>query len=242
MASAGVRLPRLPPEVIVCIFDKIRDRRALLKFVLVCRLWRTIVLPRAYGSIYQQPRFHDIQKFRTWMDILEASPQLGRLVGCWEDCLSESSSLARRDVIQLTSLLQYCPNIVVFHEARCRLLDNALIVALAENSKSLEDLSIPYCRNVTRKGLLAIATNCAQLTELDISHLNVADTTIRKIVDGCPKLNRLWLEGCTRVRGSTVDYICEHATNLSWLSVAKCDLSPSRINSKKPENLYINLE
>ncbi|KAI9105217.1 hypothetical protein DFS34DRAFT_598583 [Phlyctochytrium arcticum] len=143
-------------------------------------------------------------------------------------------------LLRYSSIAQKC--IVEFSGDCDSSLNDAFIVALAQNCKVLGRLCIPKCRAVTNIAILAVAENCPQLSELDVTDSNVDDTTVRKLVDKCPDLFSLKLYGCTGIWEATVLYIFEHAKNLQFLDVGDCNLSHWYIKLHKPEHLDVNLD
>lgn len=77
-----------------------------------------------------------------------------------------------------------------------RRLTDASCAAISSCS-SLTDLNISSCRQITDKGLTALASHLIQLVSLDVSYLsNITSKSVLEVAMKCRKLRRLDLTKC----------------------------------------------
>ncbi|GBG71853.1 hypothetical protein CBR_g10791 [Chara braunii] len=79
-------------------------------------------------------------------------------------------------------------------------ITNASLVAIADNCRDLEELDVSGCRGVTRSGLVAVARGCKRLRSLSVDHCIEsadADLVATCLAENCPLLEKISFARCS---------------------------------------------
>ncbi|KAI9090010.1 hypothetical protein DFS34DRAFT_638414 [Phlyctochytrium arcticum] len=224
---------RLPPEISIVIIKKIDHRRTLVNCVYVCQSWRRIIRP----LLYRQVTLRNQATFDLCLEQLTAEPHLGKLV-------QSLILLIYRDPLpsRVSSLWKLCPNLKKFVSDQNKripydeMVQDDHVEALVNSCKQLDTISIVPVSALTDRSIVAIAANCPHLRELTIlkkmaDAYEITDASVKKLIDGCPMLDELILNG-TYITAEGADYMINKGKNLKLL-----DLSGCLINSDEAEIL-----
>ena len=97
---------------------------------------------------------------------------------------------------ELTLIAQNCKSLTNLDLYGCEEITDSGLIAIAENCKSLTYLELTHCDQVTDAGFSAIAENCKSLTDLILrtaSNEQVTDAGIIAIAENCKSLTNLIL-------------------------------------------------
>ena len=91
-------------------------------------------------------------------------------------------------------------------------------------SGHLRAKNIIKIENVTDCGILTIAQNCQQLTQLNLNHcINITDEAIKHLADNSKELTRIDIFGCTKVTTEGLIEIFQDETNFPKLKLITLD-------------------
>lgn len=112
--------------------------------------------------------------------------------------------------------------------AGSKVVDDSLIIDLAQRCHKLTSLDLRACDFVTDAGIYAIATNCAKLSRINLGrkkrgHL-ITDNSIATLVRNNPQLETVGLAGCAISDVSIWELAASCGSNLKRLSVNGCHL------------------
>lgn len=112
--------------------------------------------------------------------------------------------------------------------AGSRVVDDTLIIDLAQRCNNLQELDLRACDFVTDSGIYAIATNCSNLSRINLGrkkrgHL-ITDNSVATLVRNNPQLETVGLAGCAISDVSIWELAVSCGSNLKRLSVNGCQL------------------
>ncbi|KAI9094386.1 hypothetical protein DFS34DRAFT_247819 [Phlyctochytrium arcticum] len=122
---------------------------------------------------------------------------------------------------EVARLVSIFPNLTRLNLTYCGSMEDQNLHAIVEKCRSLEELSITTCDNITSTGIINILPFLKNLRQLDrFDVLNLGDDCLGDIARMCPLLEHLDLSG-TRVTRTGVSSIMNLATNLTTLNMMK---------------------
>ncbi|KAI9105252.1 hypothetical protein DFS34DRAFT_598688 [Phlyctochytrium arcticum] len=218
----------LPADVILAISENIsEDTGTLLNCIRVCRSWRSTIEP----LLYRKVSFPEHAKLVLFWKQLEQRKYLGQYV----QSLTLTAEPGRQAKPELVARLwKKCPNLKVFISVlhgygQNVLAENRHVMKLSKYCKKAQVIAIAPATKITDLGLLAMAANRPHLRSLDLpSARKVGDEAWMKLVDRCPRLERLNLSR-TDVTYRAALYIVKNAKHLILLKLAECSLYESNI-------------
>ncbi len=118
----------------------------------------------------------------------------------------------------LTLIAKNCRSLTQLSLHECGEVTDAGVIAIAENCKSLTLLNLHNCWRVTDDGVIAIAENCKSLTTITLSNCDqVTDAGVIAIAENCKSLTILYLKHCEEVTDAGVIAIAENCKSLTYL-------------------------
>ena len=110
-------------------------------------------------------------------------------------------------------------------EDRYKGVSNKTIKRLLSYTDSVHrvDMSSPACRLLNNMALYHIAHSCMNLKELIVcGRTKITDVGIKLVVRGCPYLEILEMEMCSRISNRSLKYISKFSPRLKTLNVRGC--------------------
>jgi hypothetical protein len=126
----------------------------------------------------------------------------------------------------LVEVVQNCAHLTSFSVSMTDFLDDVLI-EIVTNKPQLTYLSVTQCFELSDISILKVAECCAVLRTLllsDLFNVNVTDVSIIVLIQKCPLLENLCLEGCELLTDSVLIEISQCAYNLTSLNIKECCL------------------
>lgn len=107
--------------------------------------------------------------------------------------------------------------------SRCNDLDDTTLVLLSKHvASTLEVFYLKGLRNVTDRGMMAIAQSCVKLQVLEISNVPISDESGVAIGQNLNNLRALYMRDNYLLTNKSVDLITEKCTQLSQLTLWGC--------------------
>ncbi|KMZ64378.1 F-box protein SKP2A [Zostera marina] len=106
----------------------------------------------------------------------------------------------------------------------CKNHMNDLLITISQSFIHLKVLSLRQTKpQLEDTGVEAVALNCHDLQELDISKsINLTDRSLLALAHGCPKLSKLVVSGCTTFTDSSLAYLTGVCTGMRHLNLCGC--------------------
>eukprot|EP00698_Gefionella_okellyi_P002965 TRINITY_DN12804_c0_g1_i1.p1 TRINITY_DN12804_c0_g1~~TRINITY_DN12804_c0_g1_i1.p1 ORF type:complete len:403 (-),score=88.17 TRINITY_DN12804_c0_g1_i1:912-2120(-) len=117
----------------------------------------------------------------------------------------------------LTAVCVACTKLVTLDVRQCTRLTDEFAPFLPA---SLRRLWIGLCKRLTDDTLRAAATNCPNLTDIDMWRLRISDDALQMLAAGCANLERLVISGCP-VTDTGVGYLST-LPNLQMVDMFRC--------------------
>jgi hypothetical protein len=97
-----------------------------------------------------------------------------------------------------------------------------IVIAISENWPELAFVDLGGCR-ITDTALIALATNCAELTKINLTYCsNITDTGVIALADGCVGLTKINLNDCSNITDASVIAIAENCMGLTSIDLVRC--------------------
>lgn len=124
--------------------------------------------------------------------LLELCPDLSKIACEWCDCVSGDA------------ILKACKKHLFLTELRCAglALDTTMIKSIAEATACVSLTSISLPADTNDACIVALARNCANLQNLEVSDSYVTDVGVVVLSERCTELKSLKLDGCTVTQAS----------------------------------------
>ncbi|KAI9094857.1 hypothetical protein DFS34DRAFT_225778 [Phlyctochytrium arcticum] len=231
--------PRLPTELLVKIASEIKDRQVLLALSTVSHVWKQVAEPLLYRSLHFWDSEHLPKTLQLLSQLLESKPQLASLVTELRFIKYGEDEGVDPNVPKLASL---CPNLTRLNLSYCETLEDQELLNIVRNCKSLEELSIEDCWEITSQGLGLMLPFLKNLRRLNVATVHLDDDCFRNIAKTCPLLEDLDLSS-TDITRAGVSSIMELATSLRSLNLWECSKITSSeleaIMNEKPPHVKI---
>jgi hypothetical protein len=128
---------------------------------------------------------------------------------------------------QLISLIEKCPNLKSFKSRACEYVTNDVILALASTCFALEQVNISRCKDIFDDAIiLLVKNNCKTLKNLDIAWSKCTNESISFALNYCKYLCILNIEGCKSSDVSEIERLIIQSPLLKYISMAwinSCD-------------------
>lgn len=111
------------------------------------------------------------------------------------------------DVLQTAA--EHCINLEKLDLAGQKCVTDDLLQTLASNCKQLKRIGMKGCSQVTDQGICELARHCDLRFIVLSGILNLTDKCIFFIANHCPMLEEIYLNGCSRISGTTVSYLTD---------------------------------
>ncbi|XP_071728775.1 F-box/LRR-repeat protein 12-like [Rutidosis leptorrhynchoides] len=134
------------------------------------------------------------------------------------------------------SIACYCPFLFVICLVRCSITDNGLGL-MTKSCKSLVEVNLTYCNNITDCGIQYLSQNCRQLKVslqlLPIVHCfllsvicligcSITDSMLEILAKSCKSLIEVKLYTCTHITNRGIQYIFQNCRQLRALKIRSC--------------------
>ncbi|KAK9448880.1 uncharacterized protein V1518DRAFT_416577 [Limtongia smithiae] len=108
--------------------------------------------------------------------------------------------------------------------ADCTFLTDKAIIALASACKSLQELDVSFCCALSDVSVEVLALGCAQLRALNLAFCGsaVSDASLRAVALHLQELRQLSVRGCVRVTAAGVDAVGAGCEKLELLDISQC--------------------
>ncbi|XP_041466319.1 uncharacterized protein LOC121416865 [Lytechinus variegatus] len=153
-----------------------------------------------------------------------------------DDSLWRCIRLESRDLTDfyLTHIGEKHPVSLTLHKCRGNLVtENGLRNLFRSCADSLQELNVTGCSKGELQGdsILLHVSRCYNLTSLDTSWCAVTDNGLSAVLDGCPRLETICLNGCQSVSDQCLRQIVNrYGANLEVLELCGCfNLSPQTL-------------
>ncbi|XP_063957002.1 uncharacterized protein LOC129263803 [Lytechinus pictus] len=153
-----------------------------------------------------------------------------------DDSLWRCIRLESRDLTDfyLTHIGEKHPVSLTLHKCRGNLVtENGLRNLFRSCADSLQELNVTGCSKGELQGdsILLHVSRCYNLTSLDTSWCAVTDNGLSAVLDGCPRLETICLNGCQSVSDQCLRQIVnKYGANLGVLELCGCfNLSPQTL-------------
>lgn len=99
-----------------------------------------------------------------------------------------------------------------------QLTDGALH-AIAQHLPKLENLNLGTCKGISNSGVVALATRCTALKDLSLGGTRVADAAVSAVAMNCPLLEDLNLWDCDGVTDESIITLVERCPKINYLQL-----------------------
>ena len=151
-------------------------------------------------------------------------------------------NLARcENIAQVGSLGSRCAELIGLNVAGCKLIGNGTIIELSQKCRSLEELVLAGCVNVTDEGVAAL-TNCSKLAKVNLAGcVNVTDSSIAAIARANKKLKELNIAFCFKLTDAAIAAVQQHCRMLNILDLTFCSqLTDEAVSALAAANTDLN--
>ncbi|CAG2229123.1 F-box/LRR-repeat protein 2-like [Mytilus edulis] len=109
----------------------------------------------------------------------------------------------------LLTAADHCYNLEMLDVAGQRCITDELLGTLARNCPKLHRIGMKGCAQVTDEGVCELARKCDLHIIVLSGILNLTDKSIFCIANHCHMLEEIYLNGCSRISGTTVSYLID---------------------------------
>ncbi|XP_052099958.1 F-box/LRR-repeat protein fbxl-1-like isoform X1 [Mytilus californianus] len=109
----------------------------------------------------------------------------------------------------LLTAADHCYNLEMLDVAGQRCITDELLRTLARNCPKLHRIGMKGCAQVTDEGVCELARKCDLHIIVLSGILNLTDKSIFCIANHCHMLEEIYLNGCSRISGTTVSYLID---------------------------------
>lgn len=225
---------RLPPELLLEIFDYIDRRRDQYSFILTCQSW----FQAAIEGIWFRPALNNESTLKLFLRTVSSPadelsmpyPSFVRRLN-----LTSCASFLTSEMLGMASS---CIRLERLTLSNCSLLTDAGVVAMVTPNRDLQSIDISHLVHVTDETLIAIANNCHKLQGLYASACTaLTDNGVQTLITKCPWLKRIKVNGCNLLTDSSLRDLTLVSISLVELDVSSCPL----ITSTHVGNAFIKL-
>jgi hypothetical protein len=180
-------------EILMLILEHVGDFKQLIKFSVVCRQWKRVIL----SLVYRHPLLTSYIQFNKFV-ISQNAGLIKHLT--FSGQLKESCRNNPRLSKSLTNLLTSGVELTTFDISFCKGITNQTLESVSTCLSGLVKLNLSGGGR-SDSCIIAILTNCRQhIQELNMSwNLSITDKTLVYIGNNCPKLTILSIAGCHRI-------------------------------------------
>lgn len=120
----------------------------------------------------------------------------------------------------------FTSSLITFSVAGSRVVDDYVLIDLAERCHQLQNIDIRACDSVTDAGIYAVASHCKQLVAINFGrkrkgHL-ITDSSVAVLVKNNPLLETVGLAGCSVTDVTIWELVMSSGKNLRRLSINGC--------------------
>jgi len=139
----------------------------------------------------------------------------------------------------------HCHNLKVIELGYTKVSDDG-VAALAKGSRHLEVVSLTECINVGDAGIVALASACTKMKDVELCGTNVTDVAVAALADSCSELNDVNLSNCANITDDAVIALARGRcrqdlvnVDVSFTKVTTLGLKVLVDNCKKVEHLNV---
>lgn len=179
-------ISRLPPEMLIGVFNKLSSSQDLKNCMLVSKAWSR----NSVDLLWHRPLCN------TWSHLTKVV----ETIGSQKSYYNYSDLVKRLNLSSLTAettngtveAFQLCKKIERLTLTGCQQLTDQGVMSLVSGSRSLLALDITGLNSVTDHTLLAVARNCGRLQGLNITECSrVTDESLVALAESCRYLKRV---------------------------------------------------
>ncbi|XP_071715843.1 EIN3-binding F-box protein 2-like [Rutidosis leptorrhynchoides] len=124
--------------------------------------------------------------------------------------------------------------------SNCVNLTDKIVVDLARiHGGTLKSLNLEGGRKITDESLVAIADNCAYLSDLDVSKCDITDSGLSSLSEGIQiGFQVLSVSGCSKISNKCTPFLKKLGQTLVGLNIQRCNLISSSAVDSLVENLW----
>lgn len=179
-------IQKLPPELLLTVFVRIRSHHDLRTCVLVCKRWGKY----AIDMLWHRPVCDDWEKLRGVITGLQAPDRFYE----YRDFVKRLNLSALASTISDGTLhsLSVCKRVERITLTHCSSVSDSGLMRLLEGQRSLLALDITGLSGISDKSVDVIASDCSRLQGLNITGCKqVTDTALIRVARGCKHLKRV---------------------------------------------------
>lgn len=254
---------RLPPELLISIFNKLSSAHDMRTVLLVSKKWAVNVvallwhrptcntwpnLEKISGAVLRPDglfQYRDLIK-RLNLSGLNDRVNDGSIKG-FEVCkrierltLTNCSKLSDMGV---SNLLEGNKHLQALDVSDVKSLTDHTLDKVAENCPRLQGLNITGCFKVTDQSLIRISRRCRQIKRLKLNNcVQTTDRAIQSFADNCPSMLEIDLHDCKNITSGSVTSLLSTLRNLRELRLAQCiEVNDSAFLELPPAMMYESL-
>ena len=181
-------IQKLPPELLLSVFVRVRSHHDLRTCVLVCKRWGKY----AIDILWHRPICDNWDKLRS---VITGLQDPGRFYE-YRDFVKRLnlSNLASNINDGTLHSLSVCKRVERITLTHCASISDSGLMCLLEGQRSLLALDITGLSGITDKSVNVIASDCSRLQGLNITGCSqVTDAALIRVAQGCRHLKRVSL-------------------------------------------------
>ncbi|BFY97345.1 hypothetical protein BsWGS_00392 [Bradybaena similaris] len=143
-----------------------------------------------------------------------------------------SANCKLMDASTLDQIMSSCPELKKLDLSGLSVVNDAMIINLADHSPNLTQLNLKGCKQVTDTAVCHLS-GCCPLTSLCLSGLHaITDKSIFSLASSCPHLKEIYLNGCANVSPVAVQYLKDCSLHRLFAKHNIPNASPNQLMAK----------
>ncbi|KAK5090983.1 SCF ubiquitin ligase complex subunit [Lithohypha guttulata] len=236
-------IQKLPPELLINVFNKLTTTGDLRNCMLVCYHWalytvnilwhrplcskwsNLLNVARTLSDGYPSFPYHEMVKRLNLSGIADKvnDGTIQAFVHCKAVERLTLTSCSRLTDSAVMGLVDGTKRLQALDVTDLEALTDQSMLRVAENCPKLQGLNVTNCSFITDESLLQIALNCTQLKRLKLNGVaRATDESIIAVAENCRSILEIDLAGCHSISSASVTALLSNLPHLRELRLAQC--------------------
>lgn len=124
----------------------------------------------------------------------------------------------------MCALLKANPGITAIEVTSCTLIDDKLILAIAQHCPKVKLLRVLGCQRSSAESLYTLARGCRSLVDIFIVNSTITDAFVDILTHHCMRLRTIYLSDCPNITERTLATLLESGKHLTSIVISFCAL------------------